>query len=86
VKGLSFYNVLIFMEKGRDFLSLSVFFQKKSEYPAIKRKLDALIEMKTLPKTPINAARKSYESCASSEKCRISPDCMTVMRSKTTDA
>ena len=38
------------------------FFGKKAVCPAIKRKGDALIEMKALRETPRNAARKSYEA------------------------
>ena len=59
---VSFYKKLFINEKERFFLRLSVFFRKKKECSAIKCKQDALIVMKTLLGTPINAARKSYEN------------------------
>lgn len=43
------------------------FFRKNTVHPAIKRKEDALIEMKALRKTPRNAARKSYEAAEMAE-------------------
>ena len=46
------------------------FFHKKSGCPAIKRKQDALIEMKALRKTPRNAAGKSYEAGRAQEDLR----------------
>ena len=79
---LSLYKVLMYNVEQGCFGILSRNFHKKSGYPAIKRKQDALIEMKALRKTPRNAAGKSYEAGMALEDHRKPRKSHAAMRSK----